>query len=147
MELKENEIILTPNGNSSIIFWNINQLKIISQINQIECTYCWNNLIKLLNKIIIVGGIKFIYLINNYELIYKIEINSECYSICYLNDGSILTGHKNGYIKQWNLNNNELILSGEKKVHNKEIRVISQIKIDLILSGSNDEKINIYKIN
>ena len=147
IEIEENEIISIPNGNSSIIFWNINQLKIISQINQIECTYCWNNLIKLLNKIIIVGGIKFIYLINNHNLIKKIEINSECYSICFLNDGSILTGHKNGYIKQWNLNNNELILSGEKKVHNKEIRVISQIKIDLILSGSNDEKINIYKIN
>ena len=61
MELKENEIISTPYGNSSIIFWNINELKIISQINQIEC-YCWNIISKLLNDIIIVGGTKFIYL-------------------------------------------------------------------------------------
>ena len=99
MELKENEIISTPNGNSSIIFWNINELKIISQINQIECTGCWNIISKLLNDIIIIGGKKYIYLINNYNLINKIEINSDCYSVCYLYDGSILTGHKNGYIK------------------------------------------------
>ena len=48
MELKENEIISTPNGNSSIIFWNINELKIISQINQIECSYCWNIISKII---------------------------------------------------------------------------------------------------
>ena len=136
MELKENEIISTPYGNSSIIFWNINELKIISQINQIECTWCWNIISKLLNDIIIVGGKKYIYLINNYNLINKIEINSDCSSVCYLYDGSILTGHGNGYIKQWDLNNNELKLIGEKKVHDGEIRVISQLKNDLILSGS-----------
>ena len=66
-------------------------------------------------------------------------------SVCYLYDGSILTGHGNGYIKQWDLNNNELKLIGEKKVHDDEIRVISQLKNDLILSGSY-QKINIYKI-
>ena len=146
MELKENEIISTPYGNSSIIFWNINELKIISQINQIECRGVWNIISKLLNDIIIVGGTKYIYLINNYNLINKIEINSNCYSVCYLYDGSILTGHKNGYIKQWDLNNNELKLIGEKKVHDDRIRVISQLKNDLILSGSEDNKINIYKI-
>ena len=146
MELKENEIISTPYGNSSIIFWNINELKIISQINQIECTYGWNIISKLLNDIIIVGGTKYIYLINNYNLINKIEINSDCYSVCYLYDGSILTGHENGYIKQWDLNNNELKLIGEKKVHDGLIRVIFQLKNDLILSGSKDKKINIYKI-
>ena len=73
-----------------------------------------NKIKKLLNDIIIVGGKKFIYLINNYNLINKIEINSECYSVCYLYDGSILTEHGNGYIKQWDLNNNELKLIGEK---------------------------------
>ena len=98
-----------------------------------------------MNVIIIIGGTKFIYLINNDNLINKIEINSYCYSICYLYDGSILSGHLNGYIKQWNLINNDLQLIGEKKVHDNCIRVISQLKNDLILSGSNDNKINIYQ--
>ena len=101
---------------------------------------------KIFNDIIIVGGREYIYLINNYNLINKIEINSDCYSICYLYDGSILTGHKNGYIKQWDLNNSKLKLIEEKKLHNDRIRVISQLKNDLIVSGSNDKKINIYKI-
>ena len=64
---------------------------------------------------------------------------------CYLYDWSILT-HENGYIKQWDLNNNEWKLIGEKKVHDDRIRVISQLKNDLILTGSEDKKINIYKI-
>ena len=85
-------------------------------------------------------------MINNYNLINKIEINSECSSICYINDGSILTGHRNGNIKQWDLNSNKLKLIGEKKLHNERIRVISQLKNDLLLSGSSDKKINIYKI-
>ncbi len=73
----------------------------------------------------------------------KYLINSDCISVCYLYDGSILTGHGNGYIKQWDLNNNELKLIGEKKVHDKYIRVISQLKNDLIVSVSEDETINI----
>ena len=76
----------------------------------------------------------------------KYLINSDYYIVFYLYDGSILTGHENGYIKQWDLNNNELKLIGEKKVHDGEIRVISQLKNDLILSGSY-QKINIYWIN
>ena len=99
----------------SIIFWNINELKIISQINQIECTYYWNIISKLLNDIIIVGGKKFIFWIKNYNLINKVEINSDCYSVCYLYDRSILTRHYNGYIKQWDLNKNELKFIVEKK--------------------------------
>ena len=76
----------------------------------------------------------------------KYLINSDYYIVFYLYDGSILTGHENGYIKQWDLNNNKLKLIGEKKVHDNRIRVISQLKNDLILSGSIDRKINFYKI-
>ena len=73
-------------------------------------------------------------------------MDSVCYSICYLLDGSILTGHENGNIKQYNLINNELKLIGEKNYHQNEIRVITQLKNNLILSGSSDSTINIYKI-
>ena len=89
---------------------------------------------------------KYIYLFQNYDLIKKIEINSGCYSICYLSNGNILTGHHNGNIKEWKLNNNELNCIGEKEgVHDDEINVICEIKNKFILSGALD-KINIYKI-
>ena len=95
LESNENEIISTPEGNGSINFWNINESLIISKISKIECNWSWNNLKKSLNDIIIVAGIKYIYLINNYELINKIEINYDCYSVCCLNNVNILTGHGN----------------------------------------------------
>ena len=79
-------------------------------------------------------------------IVFKIEINNDCYSLCCLNNGNILTGHGNGYIKQWNLDNNELKFIEEKKVHdNYAIRVISQLKNDLISSGSEDKKFKIHK--
>ena len=93
-----------------------------------------------------VGGKKYSYLFSivNYNLTSKIEIDSQCYSICCLSDGTILTGHENGYIKQYNFINNELKLIAQKKHHNGIIRVIYQLNNDLILSDSDDRTINIY---
>ena len=148
-EVNENEIISTPiNENGSIIFWNINEGKIISQINGIACVFCWNLLKKISNNTFIVGGAREIYLIKDYELIDRIQIELGCdiYSICYLNNGNILTGDKNGFIKYWNFNNHKLKFIKEKKFHDNRIRVISQISDDLILSGSYDKKIKIIKI-
>ena len=147
-EVNENEIISTPiNENGSILFWNINEGKIISQINGIACVFCWNLLKKISNNTFIVGGVREIYLIKDYKLIdrIQIELEREIYSICYLNNGNILTGHFNGFIQYWNFNNNKLEYNGKRKFHDNRIRVISQISDDLILSGSNDSKIQIIK--
>ena len=71
---------------------------------------------------------------------------NKVYNLNYLwyNNCSILTGDKKGYIKKWNLNNYELKLIEENKVHDNSILVISQLKDGLLLSGSEDTKINIY---
>ncbi len=148
IEINDDTIVSTPFGIGSVVFWNIKELKIVSEIKQIDCIWCWNILKKISNDFFLVGGKSYIYLFSiiNYNLINKFEIDSICYSICYLLDGSILTGHQNGNIKQYNLINNELKLIGEKKYHQNEIRVITQLKNNLILSGSSDSTINIYKI-
>jgi WD40 repeat protein len=148
IEINNDIIVSTPWGIGSVVFWNIKELKIVSEIEKIECMWCWNILKKISNDFFLVGGKKYIYLFSiiNYNLINKFEIDSICYSVCCLLDGSILTGHQNGNIKQYNLINNELKLIGEKNYHSKEIRVITQLKNNLILSGSSDNTINVYKI-
>ncbi len=130
-----------------LFFGMLMNQKIISEIKEINCTWCWNIITKISNDLLIIVGKEFIYLIsiNEYNLIRKIDINSPCYSVCYLINGNLLTGHSNGYIKQWNLNNNIFNFIGENKMHDYEIRVISQLKNNMILSGSSD-KINIYQI-
>ena len=148
-EVNENEIISTPiNENGSILFWNINEGKIISQINDIACVFCWNLLKKISNNTFIVGGAREIYLIKDYKLIDRIQIGLQCeiYSICCLNNGNILTGHFNGFIKYWNINNNKLKYIDEKKFHQTSIRVINQINDNSILTGSDDITINLIKI-
>jgi hypothetical protein len=148
-EVNKNVIISTPiDENGSILFWNINEGKIISQINDIACVFCWNLLKKISNNTFIVGGAREIYLIKDYKLIdrIQIELQREIYSICYLNNGNILTGHFNGYIKYWNFNNNKLKYIDEKKFHQTSIRVINQINDNSILTGSDDITINLIKI-
>ena len=159
IEYKENEIISTPYGNGSIIFWDINKPE-NKKSPPVECYGLWNNIQKIndhnviiggekyiyLFQNVIIGGEKYIYLFQNYDLIKKIEINSGCYSICYLSNGNILTGHQNGNIKEWKFNNNELNCIGEKEgVYDDEINVIYEIKNKFILTGVL-KSINIYKI-
>ena len=149
-EVNENEIISTPVlENGSIIFWDINECKITHKIDGFACVHCWNILKKISNNTFIVGGARNIYLIKDYKLIDNINyINTslkEIYSVCYLNNGNILTGHYNGFIKQWELKDDKLKYIGEKKIHDNRIRVISQIN-NLILSGSNDKIIKVFKI-
>ena len=153
MEYKENEIISTPYGKGSIIFWNINESKIIEQINktksnkQIKCNYGWNIIEKINENTVIIGGRHFIYLIKNYKLVNDIDMNSYCYCLYYLSYGNILTGNDNGTIKEWEFINNELKCIGEKKVHDKLISVIYEIKNNFLLSGSQDKKIMFIKLN
>ncbi len=146
IEFKENEIISTPYKDGSIVFWSLQELKIIEKINNIKCDWDWNVIEKINEDSIIVGGRKSLYLIKNYKLVIDIKIDSYCYCICYLSNGYILTGHKNGNIKEWKLISNKLKFIGEKKVHEKLISVIYEIKNNFLLSGSHDNKINFYKI-
>ncbi len=144
IEYKENEIISTPYGEGSIIFWDINESKKKTSFS-VECYGLWNNIQKINDHNVIIGGEKCIYLFKNYDL-KKIKINSGCYSICYLSNGNILTGHHNGNIKEWKFDGDELNYVGEKEgVHDDEINVICEIKNKFILTGALD-KINIYKI-
>ena len=144
--MKNNIIVSTPIIEGPIIFWNIKELEIICQIKDFYGGVLFH-LKKLSNRLFILGGIEYLYLFSSlkYNLVNKIEINSIFRSICCLPDGSILTGHKDGKIMQYNLINNELKCVGEKKYHNDWIKAIIHIKEDLIISSSDDKKINIYK--
>ena len=147
IEFKENEIISTPYKIGSIVFWSLQELKIIVKINNTKCDWDWNIIEKINEDRIIIGGRKSLYLIKNYKLVIDINMDSNCYSICYLSNGDILTGHKNGNIKEWKLINNELKFIREKKVHDKLISIIYEIKNNFLLSGSQLKKLIFIKLN
>jgi len=146
IELRKNIIVSTPIILGPIIFWNIKKFELICQIKDFYIDLLLH-LKKLSNKLFILGGVKYLYLFSSlkYNLINKFEINTICRSICCLPDGSILTGHKDGKMRQYSLINNELKFVGEKKYHNDWIIDIIQLKEDLIISSSDDKTINIYK--
>ena len=146
IELKNNIIVSISYGRGPIIFWNIKELEIICQNKEINFDSIYK-LKKLSNKLFIIGGRSYLYLFSslNYKLISIINIDSNCESICCLSDGSILTGHEDGKIRQYNLINNEFNFIGEKQYHNYSITDIIQLKKDLVISRSFDKIIIIYK--
>ena len=146
LELKNNIIVSTPIIEGPIIFWNIKKFELICQIKDFYGDVLFH-LKKLSNKLFILGGAEYLYLFSSlkYNLINKFKINSIYLSICCLPDGSILTGHKDGKMRQYSLINNELKFVGEKKFHDDWIKAIIQLKEDFIISSSDDKTINIYK--
>ena len=54
-EYEENKLILSPIQEGSIIFWDINKLKRLNEIKDIECYWSWNVMKKFNNDIIVVG--------------------------------------------------------------------------------------------
>ncbi len=147
LEYEDNKIILSPIKKGSIVFWDINNLKNLNEIEDIECYWSWNVMKKFSNDIIVVGGRNYIYLlsIKNQNLINKLEIDSICCSLFCLNDGTLLLGDYDGYLHQYIFKNNNLEEISKKKVHQSLILCINQLNNGIVLSGSYDKTINLYK--
>ena len=102
---------------------------------------------KFNNDIIVVGGKKFIYLVSiqKQNLINKLEIESTCCSLFCLLDGTLLLGDYDGYLHQYIFKDNNLEEISKKEVHKSLILCINQLNNGIVLSGSYDKTINLYK--
>ena len=148
LEYEENKLILSPIQEGSIIFLDIHKLKRLNEIKDIECYWSWNVMKKFNNDIIVVGGKKFIYLVSiqKQNLINKLEIESTCCSLFCLLDGTLLLGDYDGYLHQYIFKDNNLEEISKKEVHKSLILCINQLNNGIVLSGSYDKTINLYKI-
>jgi len=127
IQTKENEICYSENNNNSICFFDLNQRKIkssLNNINKFNDKYEWFIMIKK-DLLLIPGQNKIsIININKYNLIRTIDVNGSdwIYGVCMLNENILLTGDKNGIIKQFKIEGDNLILVSQKeKTHNEGI--------------------------
>ena len=103
-----------------------------------------NNLlfISAQNKISIIN-------INYYELIREIEVPNSglIHGACMLNKNILLTGDNKGIIREWKIEENNLILISKKEnAHNYYINTLLNIGDGHIASGSTDSSIKIWQI-
>ena len=85
--------------------------------------------------------------INEYEIIRIIDVpnSNSIIDICMLNDNILFTGDENKVIREWKIEEDNLILISQKEnVHNDEINTLIKIGDGHIVSGSQDNLIKIW---
>ena len=152
-EIKENEIcyseIINDNfNNNNICFYNINERKIkssISNISKIDIS----PFIMISKELLFIPGKNKISIINinYYELIREIEVSNSGWicGVCMLNDNIILTGDDKSIIREWKIEDGNLILISKKEnTHKDSIYTLLKIGNGYIASGSGDKLIKIW---
>lgn len=153
LSTKEGEIVYSgynSSNNTFIKFYDLKSRKIISSTN-VKSLYngLTDNLSKLCDTYLLVGGSNTILIfdVNQHKQIKEIESNnSSCItSFLKLNEKILLTADCNGNIKQWIIDEENLILENVKlNAHNGQIRMIRKNQDGLIITCSDDKSIKVW---
>ena len=150
-QIKENEICYSEKINNDInkiCFYDINERKIKSSISNISKSV-FSSFILISKDLLFISGLNLISIINikYYESISEIEVPNSgwIYGTCMLNKNILLTGDNKGIIREWKIEENNLILISKKKnAHNDCILTLLNIGNGHIASGSLDKLIKIW---
>ena len=85
--------------------------------------------------------------VNNYKLLRIIDVPGAGWinGVCMLNQNMLLTGDESNIIRQWRIEDDNLILVSKKeKAHDRDITDLLNLGNGYIASGSEDEKIKIW---
>ena len=103
-------------------------------------------------ELLLIAGINKISIINinEYKLIRKIEVSNSgwIYGACILNENLILAGDDKSVIREWKIEEDNLILISKKEKTHKNSSIYTLINMGngYIASGSKDNKIKIWKL-
>ena len=147
-QTKDNELCYWENTNKTMCFYDLSQSKIIIKINNISSSG-FDNFQIIKRDLLAVGGKNIITIINinNYSVVRKIDsLNSDYINaLCLLNENILLTGDNNGFIIQWKIDGDNLILTSKKEnAHENKIQTVIKFGNDKIISGDHDGVIKIW---
>ena len=150
MEIKDNEILYGINIYSdSLIFYNLNKNEKMKTLDNIYL--CKNHYGYRMNKLndneVAVVGNSMIYLIDidNYQIIYEIRTDYCNYCILKLTNNLFLVGDEKGTISQFKIENKKLIKESWKNISHENRIYSMTILNDMIISGSQNKEIKIWK--
>ena len=144
IQTKDNEICYYESNNDTICFYDLLERKVKASVSNIST----RNMIMLTKDLLFITGCFEISIINvnNYKLrIIDIPRASYINGVCMLNQNMLLTGDNAKIIRQWRIEDDNLILVYKKeKAHDNSIRVLLNLGNAHIASDSDDTTIKIW---
>ena len=150
IQTKDNELCYSEFNNNKICFYDLFERKIISSIKDINKENgALERFIMIKKDLLLIPGKNIISIINTeqYKLVRKIEVpgSNWIYGVCMLNENMLLTGDEAKIIRQWKIEEDNLILVSKKEnAHDNYIYVLLNIGNGFIASGSDDNTIKIW---
>ena len=144
IQTKDNEICYSEYDNYTICFYDLLERKVKTSISNI---ISYNMIMITKNLLFITGSNKIsIININNYKLrIINLPKAGCIWGICILNQNMLLTGDQSKIIRQWRIEDDNLILVSKKeKAHDGFIYDLVNLGNRQIASGSYDKTIKIW---
>ena len=145
IQTKDNEICYYEYNNNRIFFYDLLERKVKVSISKIITS----NMIMITKDLLLITGCDKISIINinNYKLLRIIDVPGADWirGVCMLNQNMLLTGDNAKIIRQWRIEDDNLILVSKKeKAHDLDINVLLNLGNGHIASGSYDNTIKIW---
>ena len=150
IQTKNNEICYYEDTNSALCFFDLQERKNITKINNISVTnYIYDSLLMMSNDLLLAAGENKLTIINinSHSIIRSIDVSgsSWIYSACLLTDDIILTADYNHRIIQWRIQHDNLeLISKKENAHDSSIYVLKKIGNGLIMSGDGNGEVKIW---
>ena len=150
IQTKNNEICYYEGTNSALCFFDLNERKNITKINNISVSYYYlDSLLMMTNDLLLAAGENKLTIINvnSHSVIRSIDVSgsSSIYAACLITNDMILTCDDNHKIIQWKIDGDNLRLIGKKEnAHDTYIYTIKKIGNGLIMSGDNNGEVKIW---
>ena len=150
IQTKNNEICYYEDTNSALCFFDLQERKNITKINNISVTYyICDSLLMMSNDLLLAAGENKLTIINinSHSIIRSIDVSgsSSICSACLLTDDIILTADCNHRIIQWRIQHDNLeLISKKENAHDSSIFVLKKIGNGLIMSGDHNGEVKIW---
>ena len=150
IQTKNNEICYYEETNSALCFFDLQERKNITKINNISVTYSFlDSLLMMSNDLLLAAGENKLTIINinSHSIIRSIDVSgsSDINSACLLTDDIILTADDNHRIIQWRIQHDNLeLISKKENAHDSCINVLKKIGNGLIMSGDYNGEVKIW---
>ena len=150
IQTKNNEIFYYESTNSALCFFDLQERKNITKINNINVTYyILDSLLMMSDDLLLAAGENKLTIINinSHSIIRNIDVSGSSWisSACLLTDDIILTADDNHRIIQWRIQHDNLeLISKKENAHDSYIYVLKKIGNGLIMSGDGDGEVKIW---